>query len=158
MSHLKASYSDYSTCCAEFIKGIQYLEHRLIHEAISSFQQAYQSVNGNDPHLNKYISYCGFARFLGGDMEGLQLCRVAVKTGASDGDVYLNLARAEYLNSNRKQTVVVLEQGLQVDKQHQGLKLLRQRIGVRRRKPIPLLSRNNPVSHMVGKLLRKTKS
>ncbi|MCW9012680.1 MAG: hypothetical protein OQL06_02760 [Gammaproteobacteria bacterium] len=157
MSYLKASYTDHSSCCVEFIDGIQYLENRLIHEAVYSFKKACDSAGKHDLNLNKYKSYYGFSRFLKGDPDGLRLCRDVTVSACHDGDVFFNLARAEYFNENRKQMVLALIKGRQIDRQHEGLKLLQQQVGVRKRKPLPFLPRENMLSDMVGKCLRNTR-
>ena len=158
MSYLKASYTDHSSCCDDFITGIQYLESRSIPAAVFSFRKACQSSCTTDQYQNKYLSYYGFARLLAGDFEGLRLCRDAVKLETRDGDVYFNLARAELFGNNRHLTIKAVEQGVLADQEHQGLKLLREKLGERRWKPVPFLSRKNPLNNLIGKCLRRKKN
>ncbi len=155
MSPLQAVYEDFSACCNEFIDGVSHLKDRSIPQAIQSFQLAFDSVDRTDVYHNKYASYCGLARVLSGDQLGLQLCRDAARNEIRDGDVFLNLARAEWFFKNRKQTIIALKKGLQVDNRHPGLRQMREQLGFRQRSPLPFLPRSHPLNHGLGKLLRK---
>jgi hypothetical protein len=154
MSPLQVVYEDFSSCCDEFVEGIEHLKERAIPKAMERFQQAYDSVGRSDVYHNKYASYCGLARVLSGDKSGLQLCRDAARSEIHDGDVFLNLARAEWFYKNRKNTVIALKKGLQVDNRHPGLRLMREQLGIRMRCPLPFLPRSHPLNHALGKLLR----
>ena len=154
MSPLQAVYEDFSSCCNEFVEGIEHLKVRAIPKAKQSFQQAYESVKSNDVYRNKYASYCGLARVLSGDRSGLELCREAARGEIFDGDVFLNLARAEWHFKNRKNTIIALKKGLQVDNRHPGLRKMREQLGYRQRSPLPFLPRTHPLNQSLGKLLR----
>ena len=157
MAYLKAIYRDYSTCCKNFSDGIEYLQRRAIQEASRSFQQACDSVSTSHSFQNKYISYLGFARLLSGDIDGIKLCRKAALEEIRDGDVFLNLARAEFLLKSRRRTVLALERGLEIDSHHEGLWLMRNRLGIRKRKLLPFLQRAHPLNIRLGCLVRKNK-
>ena len=118
MPYLKANYRAATSCCEAFINGLVYLEERSISQAINSFRQAYEGVAKDEANVMKYASYYGLARVLRGEEEGLSLCQYAARHEKKDGDVFLNLARAEYLYRNRKKAVDALMAGLQVDAQH----------------------------------------
>lgn len=155
MAPLQAVYEDFSSCCNEFVEGVTYLKDRAMPKAVSSFQQAYESVGRSDVYHNKYESYCGLARVLSGDASGLEMCRHAAKSELHDGDVFLNLARAEWFYENRKAVVVALKRGLQIDNRHPGLRQMRQQLGIRQRSPLPFLPRSHPLNHALGKLMRQ---
>jgi len=154
MAPLQAVYEDFSACCEKFVEGVEHLKDRSMPKAVQSFQIAYESVKSSDVYHNKYASYCGLSRVLSGDRTGLELCREAAKGEVYDGDVYLNLARAEWFLQNRKNTIVVLKKGLQVDNRHPGLRQMREQLGVRQRSPLPFLPRSHPLNHALGKLMR----
>ena len=156
MAPLKAVYEDFSACCDEFVEGVTYLKDRAMPKAVNRFQQAYESVGRADVYHNKYASYCGLARVLSGDSTGLQMCRNAAKSELHDGDVYLNLARAEWFYENRKAVVMALKKGLQIDNRHPGLRQMREQLGIRQRSPLPFLPRTHPLNHALGKLMRHT--
>ena len=157
MAYLKAVYRDYSTCCKSFSDGIEYLQRRAIEEASRSFQLACDSVSAAHSFQNKYMSYLGFAQLLSGDIDGLKLCRKAALKENRDGDVFLNLARAEFLLDSRRRTVRALKRGLEIDSHHEGLWLMRNRLGIRKRKMLPFLQRSHPVNIKLGCLMRKHK-
>jgi len=154
MAPLFAVYEDFSSCCDEFVEGVTYLRDRSMPDAIDSFQQAYESVGRADVYHNKYASYCGLARVLSGDATGLDMCRQAAKSELHDGDVYLNLARAEWYFENRKATIMVLKKGLNIDNRHPGLRRMREQLGVRQRSPLPFLPRTHPLNKALGNLMR----
>ncbi len=155
MSPLQVVYEDFSSCCDEFVEGIEHLKERALLKAMERFQRAYDSVGRSDVYRNKYASYCGLARVLSGDRSGLMLCREAADDEIHDGDVFLNLARAEWFYKNRKNAVIALKKGLQVDNRHPGLRRMREQLGTRIRCPLPFLPRSHPLNHALGKLLRR---
>jgi hypothetical protein len=155
MASLQAVYDDFSLCSSDFVEGVHYLKGRAIPQAVERFQLAYESVSRSDVYHNKYASYCGLARVLSGDRNGLILCRDAARSEIHDGDVYLNLARAEWYFKNRKNTVIALKKGLQVDNRHPGLRQMRELMGIRKRSVLSFLPRNHALNHALGKLMRK---
>lgn len=157
MAPLLAVYEDFSACCNDFVEGVTYLKDRSMPKAVDSFKQAFESVSRADIYHNKYASYCGLARVLSGDSAGLELCRQAAVSELQDGDVYLNLARAEWHFENRKAAVVALKKGLQIDARHPGLRQMREQLGVRQRSPLPFLPRTHPLNQALGKLMRIAK-
>lgn len=154
MAPLQAVYEDFSACCDEFVEGVTYLKDRAMPKAVNRFQQAYESVGRADVYHNKYASYCGLARVLSGDMSGLEMCRHASKGELHDGDVYLNLARAEWFYENRKSAIIALKKGLQIDNRHPSLRQMREELGIRQRSALPFLPRTHPLNQALGKLMR----
>lgn len=157
MGPLHVVYEDFSSCCDDFVEGVSLLKDRAMPKAASRFQKAYESVDRTSVYHNKYASYCGLARVLSGDSAGLEMCRKAAEGELHDGDVFLNLARAEWFYENRKATVIALKKGLQIDNRHPGLRLMREQLGVRRRSALPFLPRSHPLNQALGKLLRQQK-
>lgn len=154
MGPLHVVYEDFSSCCEDFVEGVSLLKDRAMPKAVSSFQKAYESVDRADVYHNKYASYCGLAKVLSGDSSGLGMCRHAAQAELHDGDVYLNLARAEWFYENRKAAVIALKKGLQVDNRHPGLRQMRAQLGYRQRSALPFLPRSHPLNHALGMLLR----
>ncbi|MDH5572966.1 MAG: hypothetical protein OEY89_14475 [Gammaproteobacteria bacterium] len=155
MSYLKANYRNSASCCDDFISGINYLEERSISKAVYRFSRAYLCIADNDVNKMKYASYYGLARVLCGDKGGLALCHYASQHEKKDGDVFLNLARAEYVYKNRKQAIDAIQQGLKLDHQHMGLLLMSEMLGVRQRSAVPFLSRSHLLNRVVGRLMRR---
>ena len=157
MSYIKAVYFDLNECCDDFVKGIELLEGSSVHDASNFFQRACNSVSGDHRFFSKYHSYYGFSCLLSGKYEAIDLCRHAVKKYPFDGDICMNLARAEIMLNNRLEALSAINKGLRYSSDHSGLQKLQSKLGVRKRKPLPFLSRNNPISIALGKRMRKMK-
>lgn len=156
MFYISAVYMDVNQCCEMFLEGVAFLEQYSFKESVDCFKSACESVAKNDRLYFKYKSYYGFSRFLNGDGSAIQICRDALKHYPFDGDICMNLARAEIVLSNRRNALQAIATGLSYSSNHEGLKALQKKLGVRRRKPLPLLSRENPISAALGRKMRKT--
>jgi hypothetical protein len=148
-------YGDLSQYSPEFKVAVGLLDIKSNEKALHYFQLAYEAVNQNDIYHNKYASYCGLIRLINGDRGGLDLCREVSRSELHDGDVFFNLARAEWHFNNRKKTIRALEKGLEIDGAHPGIINMRIDLGVRKRAVLPMLSRNHVINNSLGKLLRK---
>ena len=157
MDSIQAVYENFSSCCEDFVEGLAHFKERSMPKAARSFNLAYESVDKSNIYHNKYASYCGLSKVLSGDIQGLYMCRAAAKRESLDGDVYLNLARAELFLKNRKNTIITLKKGLKLDNRHPGLRLIRQQLGVRKRSPLPFMPRTHQLNKTLGKLMRVSK-
>ena len=155
VSYIKAVYSDLNEYCDDFVKGIELLEQSSIKDASIFFKRACKSVSGDHRFFFKYHSYYGFSCLLSGKYEAIGLCRHAVNKTPFDGDICMNLARAEVLLNNRLEALSVIKSGLRYSSNHGGLMQLQLNLGIRKRKPLPFLSRNNSLSVALGKRMRK---
>ena len=155
MSYIKAVYLDLNQCNDDFVKGIELLERSLLDEAAESFQRACQSISVDHEFFSKYHSFYGFSCLLNGEYEAIKLCRTAVRSYPFDGDICMNLARAEIILNNRSAALDVIRTGLRFSENHEGLQKLKIKLGVRKRKPKPFISRNNPINVALGKRMRK---
>ena len=155
MTHLKTIYSDYHTCSRDFMDGLEYLKERSILTAEQYFKQAFSAADITDPNRYKYQSFYGFSRVLNGYDDGIELCRSALKGNPKDADLYLNLARALLFKADREASVEILDQGLVVDRFHQGLQELKKEMGYRYHNPIPIFKRSNPLNEIIGRFIRK---
>lgn len=101
-----------------------------------------------------FYSYLGqaIARCEGRKHEGLELCRHAVQTEPFRPENYLNLATLLLMTGNRRGAIRALRDGLALDSDHRGLLELQRRLGIRRRPPIPFLSRTNPLNRWLGRV------
>ena len=124
-------------------------------QALANFQRAHEAAPFDDLYYNKYASYCGLTRVLNGDNSGVELCRDAASLEILDGDVYLNLACAEWHMKSRQRAISVMEEGLQVDGRHPGLNEFKSNVGVRTKSAISFIPRNNFLNNTLGKLARK---
>lgn len=141
--------------CCDFLQGLEAFKKNAVSQALLSFQRAYDSAPFDDFYHNKYASFCGLTRVLSGDDSGLELCRDAASMEAMDGDVYLNLACAEWHMKSRQRAIRVLEKGLQIDQEHPGLNRFKSSVGVRTRTAISFIPRNSFLNNALGRLARK---
>ena len=155
MSYVKAAYFDLASCNDEFKKGIEYLEQCSINEAIDCFQKACDQGSPSRQLVYKYHSYYGLSLLLSGNDSAIQICRNMFDSSPCDADLALNLVRAEAFQMNRKEAISLLDKALYIHKDHDGLIALKRKMGVRGKKPIPILHRNNPINITLGKWLRK---
>lgn len=155
MSVEKITYKDYSLCSPNFINGIEFLKRGMVVQASHCFELAYEQTSYSDIHYNKYASFCGYVRVLNGDRGGLSICREVARNELYDGDVFYNLAKAEWCFKDRKRTVHALIQGMEVDYMHPGMREFRKDLGIRKKTAIGFLPRNHALNNKVGKLFRK---
>lgn len=116
-----------------------------------------------DPLL---MSYCGCLYSIVGKKhkEGIKMCRDAIKSLDSsvslEKDVYypafyLNLGRA-YLGAGKKRDAVsAFNLGLKADPKDQDIIKELNKLGPRRRQPVPFLNRSNPINKYLGLLIGK---
>ena len=151
----KIAYKDYSNCSPHFINGVEFLKRGMVSQASHCFEMAYEQVSYSDQYYTKYASFCGYARVLSGDRGGLSICREVARNELHDGDVHYNLAKSEWQFHDRRRTIDVLEKGLEIDVVHPGMLDFRQSLGIRKRKPITFLARDNLLNNKLGKLFRR---
>jgi len=144
--------------CNDFVHGLTFLKESSVTQALENFQRAYDAAPVDDIYHNKYASFCGLTRVLSGDISGIGLCRQAVKQESIDGDVFLNLAYAEWHLKSRRRSIMVLEKGLHIDKQHPGLNRFKNYLGVRSKTVIAFIPRNSFLNKALGKISRKSNS
>ncbi len=141
--------------CENFVQGINYIKEYSLPQALLKFQMAYDEIPYGDIYHNKYASYCGLARVLNGDRAGVELCRDAARQEMVDGDVFLNLAFAEWHLKSRKRSIGVLEKGLSIDSKHPGLTRFQCHIGKRAQPVLFFIPRNNIFNKVLGKIVHK---
>ncbi len=158
MTYVRVGYLDFSQCCDDFIRGVEYLEQCLVEEASSCFRRALETVNESDSRFYRYRSYYGLTKVLCGDRASIDDCRKAASLYPFDGDIYMNLVRAEIFLCNRLNAVESIQEGLKYSSSHSGLQALQEKIGLRKRNPLPVLPRNNILNRFLGKWARKKNS
>lgn len=157
MSYIKAIYTDVEQCCETFLKGIELLDQCQIEASIEYFGRAMQSANKGEWYFYRCQSYHALASLLSGCPGAIEACRSAALNYPFDGDICMNLARAELFSANRLSALQTIETGLRFSAEHAGLLKLRKRIGVRSRKPLPVLPRSHVLNRTLGKMLRQKK-
>ncbi len=158
MSYLKASYLELEQCCKHFSRGVELLEQCLVEESQGFFKLALEQASERHPLYCRYQSYYGLVSILNGETAAIALCREAALIAPFDGDVCMNLVRAELFLSNRVNAVRSIEIGLRFSSAHPGLQTLKTRVGFRQRNPLPLLARENFLNRLIGRCLRRKKA
>ncbi len=157
MSCIKAVYTDVEQCCEMFLKGIELLDQCQVEASIDYFGRAMRSTTEGERYFYKCQSYHALASLLSGCPGALEVCRSAAVHYPFDGDICMNRARAEIFVANRVKALQSIETGLRFSHRHRGLLELRKRMGVRSRKPLPVLSRSHLLNRALGKMLRQKK-
>lgn len=98
-----------------------------------------------------FLGY-GLAKIQGQVSEGVRLCRRAVDLDIYQPESYLYLASTLLLAGDRRSAIDAVEQGLQIDATHEGLRLLKIQLGRRRQPVLPFLDRQNFVNRSLGLL------
>lgn len=81
----------------------------------------------------------------------VELCKKAIEMQFYHGEHYANLARVYVAGESRRKALTTIERGLQVVPDDDELLRLRNDLGLRRKPPIPFLSRSNPLNVAIGR-------
>jgi hypothetical protein len=90
--------------------------------------------------------------------DGVKLCRHAVKLAFYDPEGYLNLARTLLLAQKRRNAIRVVQEGLSLVPDHEGLLELHAEMGRRRSPVLRFLSREHPVNLFLGRIRHTLRS
>ncbi len=140
-----------------FDKGCAALKAKDYNAAEREFRQALKSMDEHHVFYNKVASFLGLAQVLISDRNGLLLCRDAASSDVRDGDVYLNLACAEWHSNNRKRAIDAIIRGREVDSEHDQLVRACMLLDSRRRNVLPFLSRQHFLNRIVGRMMRRAR-
>jgi len=120
-----------------------------------AFKVALDSIDEDDDKHNNLQSYYGLAQVLNGNKNGLLQCRDAASNEMNDGDVFLNLACAEWESSNRKRAIDAVQHGMKIDSDHAQLNCACNRLDCRKKCCFSLLSRSHKLNRLFGRLMRR---
>ena len=120
-----------------------------------AFKITLDSINEGNKSHNNVQSYYGLAQVLAANNNGLLLCRDAASNEMFDGDVFLNLACAEWQSDNRKRAIEAIRQGIKIDAEHHQLNNACNKLGCRKRCCFSFLSRSHRLNRLFGRLMRK---
>jgi len=120
-----------------------------------AFKIALDSVAEHDEHYNSVLSYYGLAQVLNSNKNGLLLCRDAASNEVIEGDVFLNLACAEWQSNNRKRAVDAIRHGVKIDADNAQLNRACARLDCRRKSCFSFLPRNHKLNRFFGRLFRR---
>ncbi|RPI34653.1 MAG: hypothetical protein EHM54_09310 [Nitrospiraceae bacterium] len=149
---------------SQYIEEVQYLLRKGNGKsAMISLRHALEKFP-DDLFLLSYYGYL-LAVIENNPKEGIKICedtlRTLLQTSMPLGSeffypiFYLNLGRA-YVKGNRKRdAVLAFQEGLKNDPENRDILWEMQKLGTRKKPPLPFLSRSNPVNMYLGKLFNK---
>lgn len=120
-----------------------------------SFKKVLDSIDEHDEQYNNVLSHYGMSQVLNSNKEGLLLCRDAASNEVFDGEVFLNLACAEWHSLNRKRAVDAVRHGIKIDASNEQLNKACAKLDCRRRCCFSFLPRSHRLNRMFGRLLRR---
>ena len=133
------------------IEGLAFLEQGNNLAALASFERAVRL--DNMPVYRAYHAFC-IARERGQPQRAEEICREAVSQEPLNPLLYLNLGRVLLIAGRKPEAIEVFRQGLQCGDNGEIIRELN-RIGTRRKPPIPFLRRENPVNKYLGMMLSR---
>ncbi len=140
-----------------FDKGRDALKAKDYKAAERKFKQAFGSIDEHHELYNTVASYLGLSQVLISDPNGLLVCRDAASSETRHGDVFLNLACAEWHADNRGRAIDALASGRKIDRRHEQLIRAWVLVDSRRRNTIPLLPREHFLNRLLGRFMRRTR-
>jgi len=120
-----------------------------------AFKTVLASVDEHHEQYNSMLSYYGLTQVLNGGSNGLLLCRDAASNEVFDGDVFLNLACAEWHSFNRKRAIDAIRHGIKIDAEHKKLNQACAKLDCRKKCCFGFLPRNHKLNRLFGRLLRR---
>mgnify|MGYP001148833566 CR=1 FL=1 len=120
-----------------------------------AFKIALKSSDEHDEHYNSVLSYYGLSQVLNSEENGLLLCRDAASNEVFEGEVFLNLACAEWHCNNRKRAVDAIRHGVKIDADNKQLNSACAKLDCRKKCCFEFLPRGHKLNRMVGRLFRR---
>jgi len=120
-----------------------------------AFEETLETIDEHDVQYNTVLSAYGLAQALSGNKNGLLLCRDAASNEVLDGEVFLNLACAEWHSYNRKRAVDAIRHGVKIDADHKQLNRACAKLDCRKKCCFSFLPRNHKMNRYFGRLFRR---
>lgn len=117
---------------------------------LAALSEAYSRSGEKSPDGLSYYGLC-LAIVEKKYKSAVELCKKAIEMQFYRADHYKNLTLVYLTTDHRKKAIEVMEKGLKINPEDEGLIKLRKEIGVRARPPIPFLSRSNPLNELLGR-------
>lgn len=129
-------------------RGLALLKRGYAVDAVFCFEEIVDKFGRNAAAL----SWLGvsLARARGDLKTAEKLCIEAIKRGVFRGEYYRNLAVVYFVWQKKSKAVLVIKKGLRIDRNNRQLINELKRIGMRKRRSIPFLSRSNPLNKYYG--------
>jgi len=120
-----------------------------------AFKIALDSIDEHHGQYNSVLSYYGMSQVLISNKNGLLLCRDAASNEVFEGEVFLNLACAEWESNNRKRAVDAVRHGVKIDADNKQLNRACAKLDCRKKRCFGFLPRGHKLNRLVGRLLRR---
>jgi len=120
-----------------------------------AFKKALDSIDEDNERHNSVLSYYGLAQVLNSNNHGLLLCRDAASNEVFDGEVFLNLAGAEWHSNNRKRAIDAIQHGLNIDTENERLNHACAKLECRKKCCFSFLPRDHKFNRLIGRLFRR---
>lgn len=121
-----------------------------------AFKIALDSIDKSNEHYNNLQSYYGLSQVLNSNNNGLLLCRDAASSEIKDGQVFLNLACAEWHGNNRKRAIDAIQHGIKIDASNERLNHACTLLDCRRKCCFSFLPRGHKFNRFFGRLFRRS--
>ena len=120
-----------------------------------AFKVALDSIDEHHGQYNNVLSYYGLAQVLTSNKNGLLMCRDAASNEVFEGEVFLNLACAEWESGNRKRAVDAIRHGVKIDADNKQLNRACAKLDCRKKCCFGFLPRSHKLNRFVGRMLRR---
>ena len=120
-----------------------------------AFRMVLDSISERHGQYSNVLSFYGLTKVLNTGENGLLLCRDAASTEVFEGEVFLNLACAEWHSGNRKRAVDAIRHGVKIDADNQQLNHACTQLDRRKKCCFSFLPRNHKLNRLVGRLRRR---
>ncbi len=151
-------YSDLPEFNQDFLYGLDCFNDKQFHAAIEFFTTAMKTDGKKSGYYSKYLSFISLCQILNGDKSSLNILRELATSDCCDGDIYCNLAIAEFICKHRRRAFAAIENGQKIGADHNGLDLLFEMLDTRRPPALSFLNRDNPINVTLGKLSYRLKN
>ncbi len=120
-----------------------------------AFKITLDSIDEHHGQYTNVLSFYGLAQVLIANKNGLLLCRDAASNEVFEGEVFLNLACAEWESGNRKRAVDAIRHGVKIDADNRQLNHACAQLDCRKKCCFSFLPRGHKLNRLVGRLLRR---
>ncbi|MFC1589087.1 hypothetical protein ACFL3P_02335 [Pseudomonadota bacterium] len=137
-------------------KGLKALGVKDYQAAVRDFTMVMRELDEHDEHYNIVASYVGLSQVLISNRNGLLICRDAASSEVLDGEVFLNLACAEWHSHNRKRAIDAIRRGCKIDPENERLQRASALLDSRKKSIFQYLPRQHSLNRAFGRLFRRS--
>lgn len=119
------------------------------------FKKILDTMDEHHDQYNVVLSANGLSQVLNSNQNGLLLCRDAASNEVFYGDVFLNLACAEWHSFNRRRAINAIRHGIKIDADNVQLNQACAKLDCRKRCCFEFLPRSHKMNRLFGRLFRK---